>query len=382
LMRTFESYLKESAEGALAQVKNPALDEGVICNFMAPRYLKQANLPGFLPSVAPALLGKPCTGVEGACGSGGRALATAIRTVLSDSADAVLVVGFEVQNTMKAVYGADVLAGAGYYNGQRKDGHAHFFPGVFSDRAGAYYQKYGAEQTRKAMAKWYETSILNARKNPKAQEYQNADKDLLARGMTPPEPDRFVPHLNLYDCSKITDGASALIVFSDAGLERAGLKTKDAVQVVGLGAAEGDITQPPADMTLLSTTAKAAAAAYEQAGIKPADLAALELHDCFSISAVLALEATGFTENGAGAKFILSGETAIDGRIPTNLSGGLGGFGHPVGATGVRQMTDLLHQLTGRAANQAALKRPYAMMVSMGGNDITVTAIIVKATEA
>ncbi|MFQ5730131.1 MAG: 3-ketoacyl-CoA thiolase, partial [Waddliaceae bacterium] len=98
---------------------------------------------------------------------------------------------------MKAVYGADVLAGAAYYRKERKKGYAHFFPGIFSDRAGAYYEKYGYEDTRQGMAKWYEQMILNARKNPKAQEFQNRTEDLFSLGLIPPSPQRFVPHLNV-----------------------------------------------------------------------------------------------------------------------------------------------------------------------------------------
>ena len=112
---------------------------------------------------------------------------------------------------MKAVYGADVLAGAAYYNRKGKPG-TPFFSGNFCRRAGAYYNKYGYETTRKAMAKWYEQSILNARKNPKAQEFHNTKENLFELGMTPPDPKRFVPFLNPYDCSKVTDGASSLVI--------------------------------------------------------------------------------------------------------------------------------------------------------------------------
>ena len=184
-MPGFESYLKQAAEGTLAQIPHPEFDEGVIANFMAGRFLKQGNLPGFLPMAVPGLTGKPCVRVEGACGSGGLGLATAIKSVLSDMADSVFVAGFEVQNTLKAVYVADVLAGAGYFNGDRKHGHAYFFPGSFSDRAGAYGEKYGADLARRGMAKWYEQSILNARKNPKAQEFHNTARDLLPIGNDP-----------------------------------------------------------------------------------------------------------------------------------------------------------------------------------------------------
>lgn len=377
-MRTFDEYLKEAADGTVKQMKRVNIDEGVIGSFMSGRFLKQANLPGFLPFMIPSLQGNPCTAVEGACGTGGRAIATAMRSVLADMADTVFVAGFEVQNIVKAVYGADILAGAAYYNKERKKGGAFFFPELFSDRAGAYFQRYGENLTRQSMASWYEQSIMNARKNPKAQEYSNQAQNLIALGLTPPNPQQFVQYLNLYDCSKVSDGASSLLVLSEEGLKNAGIAEKDALEIVGIGEAEGDITQTPEDLTVLSITKKAVEKAMKQAGVSKEQIGVLELHDCFSITAILALEAIEYAKPGEGPKFILDGSTRSDGIIPTNLSGGLGGFGHPTGATGVRQMVDLLHQLTGRADNQISPKSPYGMMISMGGNDKTVTCFIVK----
>jgi acetyl-CoA C-acetyltransferase/acetyl-CoA acyltransferase len=380
-MPTFETYLKETADGTCSQVKNPEFDEGIIGSFMSAKFINQANLPGFLPFMVPSLKGKPCTAVEGACGTGGRAIAMAIRSVLSDLSDSVFVAAFEIQNIMKAVYGADVLAGAAYYNKERKTGHAFFFPGIFSDRAGAYYEKYGKEKARKGMQKWYELAILSARKNKKAQEFHNTVKDLSELTNVPLDDKRFVPNLTLYDCSKVSDGASSLLVLSEEGLKTVGIEKKDALLVVAIGEAESDITKDPEDLTALTTTKTAVQKALTQSGLTLDDVGVLEIHDCFSITALLTFEALGFAEPGKGADFILGGNTAISGKIPTNLSGGLCGFGHPTGASGVRQMVDLLHQFTKKAENQADIKKPYGMMISMGGNDKTVTCIIVKCTE-
>lgn len=377
-LRPFEEYLQETAKGTLVQLKNTAIDEGIIGSFMSGRFLKQANLPGFLPFMVPELKGKPCTAVEGACGTGGRAIAMGARSVLSDLSDVVFVAGFEMQNVMKSVYGADVLAGADYYAKERKTGDAFFFPGVFAKRAGAYFEKYGEDVARPGMAGWYAQSIENARKNPKAQEYQNTTKDLVALAMTRPDPEKFIPFLNLYDCSKVSDGASSLIIASEEGLKKCGIDIRDAVELVGLGEAEDDITKEPADPTVLSTNATAAAKALEQAGITREDIGIIELHDCFTITALLALESLGYARKGKAAEYILEGNTSAAGSHPVNLSGGLGGFGHPTGATGVRQLVDLLHQLTGKAANLSLLKHPFGMMLSMGGNDKTVTAVVVK----
>jgi len=377
-MPRFETYLQEAADGVCAQLPNPGFDEGIITNFVAARFIKQNNLAGFLPHVVPDLAGKPCTAVEGACGSGGLGIAAAVKAVLSGLAERVFVLGFEIQNTVKPVYGADVLAAAGYYNGQRKQGHAFFFPGLFSDRAGAYYEKYGYEDARRGMAKWYESAILNARKNPKAQEHHNATEDLLALGMTPPNGKTFLEHLNPYDCSKVSDGASAVVVASAEGLRKLGVEAEEAVEIIGLGQAEGDITRTPTEPTVLDTTGIAAARAMEMAGAGINEVGVLELHDCFTISGLLALESIGFAAPGRAPTFVLDGKAAVDGAVATNASGGLVGFGHPTGASGVRMMVDLVDQFTGKASNPAQGDKPYGMMISMGGDDKTVSAFVVR----
>jgi acetyl-CoA C-acetyltransferase/acetyl-CoA acyltransferase len=137
-----EHYISEAGKGTLALIGGANnVDESVIGNFMAPRFNRQGHLAGFIPMIDEGLKFKPSIRVEAACASGGMALITGIKNVLA-GADTVLTIGVEVQNSMKAIYGADVLAGAGWYQ-KRKNGHAYFFPGQFSDRAGAYFEKFG-----------------------------------------------------------------------------------------------------------------------------------------------------------------------------------------------------------------------------------------------
>ncbi len=378
-------YITEAGKGTLAQINDlQQIDEGVISNFMAARFNRQGNLAAFFPAIDPALLYKPCSRVEGACGSGGLGIYTAMKSILAGVADAVLTIGVEVQNSVKAVYGADFLAGAGYYEGERKAGHAHFFPEKFSARAGASFRKYGEEPVRTAMARWYEQAVRNARRNPKAQEYHNTTEDLFATGMTPPNPKVFVEHLNVFDCSKVTDGASAVIVASRDGLKKLGLTPADAIELVGYGVAVDDLTRAPAELTRLSTTQNAVHKAFEMSGLKPEDIGILELHDCFTITALLALEAAGFVKEGEASAFVSEGKTHHDGPLPTNVSGGLIGFGHPTGGTGVRQAVDLWQQLAGKADDlqvKINSERPYGMMINMGGNDKTVAVFIFRQAQ-
>jgi acetyl-CoA acetyltransferase len=380
-----EHYVLEAGRGCLAQVANPAaLDEGVIGNFMAARFNKQGHLGALLPAVHESLLHRPCSRVEGACGSGGMAVSTAVKSVLADQADAVLVIGVEVQNTVKAIYGADILAGAGHYSRERKKGHAYFFPNLFSERAGACYEKFGRDQFRKGMAEWYALAVENARRNPLAQEHHNSDPDLRGTGLSEPNPKGFLEHINVFDCSKVTDGASAFIVASEEGLEKLGVSKADAAQFASVAHAEGDLTKDPADLCSLETTAAVAAQAFETAGVTPAELGLLEVHDCFTVSGLLSLEAVGLCGAGEAAAYVLDGNTRGDGACPVNMTGGLVGFGHPTGTTGVRQAADLVLQLTGKAGDcQVTFTdgKPYGMFTNMGGNDKTLVSAIMKRAE-
>lgn len=378
-----EHYMIEAGKGALAGVNDPAnIDEGVVGNFMAARFNKQGNLAAIMPMIDPKLEYKPLVRVEGACGSGGLALTTAAKTILSDMADTVLTVGVEVQNTVKAVYGADILAGAGHYATQRKEGHAYFFPAQFSDRAGAAYEKFGHDKTREGMARWYERAVLNARQCPNAQEHHNSTEDLFAAGMTPPNPKVFCEHINVYDCSKVSDGASAVIFASEEGLKKLGVDKRSTVELVGYGQVVADVSKLPEDGTKLTTSERAVKQAMEMAGVTTNDIGMLEVHDCFTIGGLLSLEAAGFCGYGESPDFVREGRTAPNGDIPTNLSGGLIGYGHYTGGTGVRQAADICQQLIGKPDGQTieiSSERPYGLMISMGGNDRTVVSCVFRA---
>lgn len=378
-----EHYIKEAGQGTLSLINGAQkVDESVVGNFMASRYNKQGHLGAFMGMVDSGLRMKPSTRVEGACASGGLALVTAIKSVLSGSSEVVLALGVEVQNTMKAIYGADVLAGAGWFQ-RRKDGHAYFFPGQFSDRAGAYFDKVGRDKARNAFARWYRNAIENARLCPTAQEYHNKVEDLEKQALLEPNPRSFTDHLNVFDCSKVSDGASAIAIVSEEGLKRCGVALVDAVEVVGVGHAADDLTALPEDLTRLTTIAHAVKQALVSAGISPADLATIETHDCFTIAGILGVEAIGLAPEGKGADFVLEGHTARDGKIPMNTTGGLIGWGHPTGGTGVHQAVTIWEQLTGKAgAAQINIPadRPYGLTVNMGGDDRTVVAIVFKTT--
>ncbi len=377
-----EHYIKEAGQGTLKQIggaKN--VDETVIGNFMAARFNKQAHLTGFAPMIDDGLQWKPAISVEGACGSGGLALMSGIKSVLAETANVVLSLGFEVQNTVKAIYGADILAGAGWYK-NRKNGHAYFFPGQFSNRAGAYYEKIGYDRARAGMKRWFRNAMENARLDETAQEYHNKTADLDALyDKLKPNGAAFVDHLSVLDCSKVSDAASAIAICSEEGLKKVGIDKKDAIEVVGFAQVVRNITNDPTDLTEVETIKKAAHQAMKDAEVTVDQIGTIETHDCFSIAGVLTTEALGLAAEGEGADYVAAGNTARDGVLPMNTTGGLIGWGHPTGATGVHQAVTIWQQLTGKAGKaqiDISDDRPYGMTINMGGDDVTVVAIIYK----
>jgi acetyl-CoA acetyltransferase len=376
-----EHYLKEAGQAVLKQIGGSAnVDEVVVGNFMAARFNKQAHLGAFAAHIDEGLRYKPSISVEGACGSGGLALATGIRSILAETADVVLALGVEVQNTVKAIYGADILAGAGWFQ-NRKEGHAYFFPGEFSDRAGSYYEAYGKEYARKGMATWFKNAIENARLCETAQEYHNKVEDLYQLGLMEPNGKVFTDHLNVFDCSKVSDGCSAIAIVSEEGLAKIGIPKSEAVEIASFAQVVDNLTEDPNDPVELTTTKVAAKQALEDAGITKDELATVETHDCFTIAGLLATEAIGFAERGKGAEFVAAGHTARDGKIPFNTTGGLVGWGHPTGATGVHQAVTAWEQLTGKAGKaqiNIPENKPYAMSINMGGNDKTVVSVVYR----
>ena len=196
------------------------------------------------------------------------------------------------------------------------------------------------------------------------------------------------PPLKVSDCSQITDGSAALILVSAKYLERHGLDKAKFPRLLGFGSATDYLALDKKDAPTFSTATKAADKAFGMAGLKPRDMHGVEVHDCFSITEIVAYEILGLAARGKGAELAMSGATAlpqvrnekVNGKIgweiPVNAGGGLIGDGHPVGATGVRQVLEAYQQLTGQAdARQVANARKY-LTFNMGGSLTTSVAMI------
>ncbi|MDQ2052426.1 thiolase domain-containing protein [Natronolimnohabitans sp. A-GB9] len=278
---------------------------------------------------------------ESACASASSAARSGAQAIAAGDADVALVGGVEMMHASGLGEVTDALANAADNEYENEAGLT--FPGIYALMAQAYMREFDADQEDLAAVavKNYE----NGTTNPIAQRLEETDVENVLD--SPP----VATPLNLQDCCPITDGASAAVLVSAAYAEEHGLETT--VSFEGSGQSSDSLAlQDRPDLARTRAAERAADQAYDSAGISPDDVDVVELHDCFTIAEILAIESLGFFERGEGARGAVEGETAVDGRIPVNTSGGLLAKGHPVGATGVAQLVEITKQLEGRHPNQ------------------------------
>ena len=312
------------------------------------------------------LLHIPTTRTEAACASSGVALRSGVYAVLSGLADVVLVGGVEKMTHRSTVEVTEYLAMASDYPFEQWNGIT--FPGLFALIATAHMHKYGT--TERQMASVAVKNHFHGSLNPKAhmQKEITIEDALTSRIVAWP--------LKLYDCSLITDGASCVILTKP---ELARKYTDQPVHIVGTGQAGDTIgLYERKSLTSLMSARLAAKTAYDMAKVDPSDVDVAELHDCFTISEVVACEDLGFCGLGDGGKLSESGETKLGGRIPINTSGGLKSKGHPVGATGIAQAYEIYLQLTEQAERRQVKDAKIGLTHNLGGSGATATVHIYR----
>jgi acetyl-CoA acetyltransferase/uncharacterized OB-fold protein len=302
--------------------------------------------------------------VESACASGGAAFRQAVGAIESSRADAVLVGGVEQLSVANIEHVTDALANAADDVYENEQGLT--FPGIYALMARRYMHEFDA--TRADLAAVSVKNRGNAVANPLAQFQTETSIEAVLESRPIATP------LHLYDACRVSDGASVAILVSDDFAADHGLD--GTVSVLGTGQASDALAlQDRATVSRIPAATRAAEAAYERAGITVDDVDVMEVHDCFTIAEILALESLGVYERGAGARGAVEGETALDGSLPVNTSGGLLGKGHPVGATGVGQIVELTKQLEGRHPNQVAGAET-ALAHNVGGSGASTTVTV------
>ncbi|MBI4278234.1 MAG: thiolase family protein [Armatimonadetes bacterium] len=278
------------------------------------------------------LAGIPLTNVEDACSSGAVAVREAALAVRAGEHDVVLALGME--HLTGRFRGAltpaedDVETAVGMT-----------MPAVYAMRARRHMEEFGT--TRRQLALVSVKNKRNASLNPCAQFQATVSVEEVLNSRPIADP------LRLYDCSPVSDGAAAAILCSDAVVRALGARKP--VRLAAAALRTGEVEIGLSSMAIEPITQRTAAAAYQQAGIGPDDVDLAEVHDCFSIAEVLRVEGLGLFPVGEYPVRLERGEADIGGRLPVNPSGGLLGKGHPLGATGVAQVVELVRQLRGDA---------------------------------
>lgn len=298
----------------------------------------------------------PSARVETACASGGLALRLGFMEVASGMNDVVLVSGVE---KMTDVSGYEATYALGSAADQEYEGYQGMtFPGLYALIARAHMEKYGT--TREQLALVAVKNHHNGAKNPLAQFQFEITVDSVLNSVLVADP------LRILDCSPITDGAAAVVL---CPLEMARELKKPVIKIIGSGHATDFIAlSSRQDITWLEATYQAAKQAYAMADKKPKDIDLIEVHDCFTIAEICVLEALGIVERGEGGKAVEDEITFLEGKIPVNTSGGLKAKGHPVGATGVAQVVEIVEQLRQKAGPRQVKGARVGMTQNMGGS--------------
>jgi acetyl-CoA acetyltransferase len=295
------------------------------------------------------------------------------------------VVGAEQQKTMSSLEGGDVLGAAADYHIEKPEYGDFMFPKLFGRIAQIYIEKYGASADDLAAVAY--KNYAHARLNPLAQ-MRDANLTYDYASQVSDKNPSVAPPLRVTDCSQITDGGAAIVLVSGKYLDRIGRDKATLPRLLGFGSTTDYLALEKKDAPTFSTARKAAEKAFGMANLKPRDMHGVEVHDCFSITEIVAYEILGLAEPGKGAELAKSGATAlpqvrgehmsgkIGWEIPVNVGGGLIGDGHPVGATGVRQVYEAFQQLTEQADGRQVAGAKKYLTFNMGGSLTTSVAMI------
>jgi acetyl-CoA C-acetyltransferase len=358
--RDLRSLAVEAGEKCLknGHVSPSQVEAFYLGNFAGPSFTGQNHLAPYI-STALGIRDVPATRFEAACASSGSAFFHAFSAVAGGLYDCVMVAGVEKMTSQSTARVMEILAGAGDCAGEIKAGST--FPSLFAMIARRHMYQFGT--TREQLAAVAVKNHANGALNPDAhmRKVITIEEALNARPVAEP--------LGVYDCSLISDGAAAVILVP---ADRARDFTSKPVRILGVAQASDFVAldQKP-DITTFPAVRRASQKAYEMAGVGPRDIQFAELHDCFTIAEIVALEDLGFVERGLGGPWTASGATARTGEKPINTSGGLKSKGHPVGATGVAQICDLFAQIRCEAGEMQLKRNALGLAQNLGGSGAT-----------
>lgn len=327
-----------------------------VSNFLASKYLKQLHLNAVISSLLPELR-IPIIGIETACASGASSIYQGLLAL--NRFENVLVIGVEKMTDATKMESTEYLAMAGDRKLDQEQGL--IFPANYALIAQKHMERYGT--THEDLSAVSFKNHKNANLNPLAHfNYKRVTMDMINRSPIISSP------LNLFDCSPISDGAAAVVISRHK-------KSSRDVKVIGSDLATDYISLAQRKkISSFDATKIAAANAFKQARIQPKDLDVVEAHDCFTIAELVAMEDIGICEPGESKDWIRKERTTLNGELPINTDGGLKADGHPIGASGIAQIYEIVSQLRGEAGKRQVDGAKVGLAHNVGG--IGGTAVI------
>jgi acetyl-CoA C-acetyltransferase len=382
----FVGVMSETVADALTNAKIDPHEVGTahVGNFAAELYSKQGQLGAFFLETNEAFAGLPTSRHEAACASGSIAILAASAEIEAGRYDLAAVVGLEQMKTVDTVTGGDFLGTAGWYERECK-GKDYPFPRLFGRLGDEYDKRYGLKDEH--LAHISAVNYSNARRNPLAQTRNWFMSESNAQ-QTSKFNQVIAGRIKVSDCSQVTDGTAVVFLasekFAAEYARRNGQRLEDLPRILGWGhhtaAIEFDtkVAESKDNQYVLPHTRQAIVDAFKRAGIgSAAELSGIETHDCFTTSEYMAIDHFGITKPGESWKALEEGVIELGGKLPINPSGGLIGAGHPVGATGVRQLLDAWRQVTNNAGEYQVDDAKKFAVLNIGGSGTTSCAFVV-----
>jgi acetyl-CoA C-acetyltransferase len=362
------SLAVEAITGALADghIDATAVEAFYLGNFAGPSFTTQNHLAPYV-GMAAGFGAIPSTRIEDACASSGSAFFHAWQSVAAGIYNVAVAAGVEKMTSQATPRVTEILAAAGDMAGEGRAGAT--FPALFAMIARRHMHEFGT--TRRQLASVAVKNHANGAKNPLAHMRKVITLEQALAGKPIAEP------LTVYDCSLISDGAAAVVIVP---AEHAGRYTSRFARIRAVTQTADHVAlDEKTDITAFPAVRSAGEKAYAMAGLGPQDIELAELHDCFTIAEIVASEDLGFVEKGEGGPFAEAGCSALNGRLPINTSGGLKSKGHPVGATGVGQICDVVMQLRGDAGERQVARHCIGLAQNLGGSGATCVVTILEA---
>jgi acetyl-CoA C-acetyltransferase len=386
----FVALMREGVRGALdaTNIDPKDVQAAHIGNFAAELYCKQGHLGAFFVEVDPAFSGLPTGRHEAACASGSIALLAALAEIEAGWYDLTCVVGVEQMKTVAASEGGDFLGTAAWYEQEAK-GVEFPFPKLFGKLGDEYDKRYGLKD--EYLAQISAINYANAKLNPNAQTrtwYMNK-----AHACSRDEHNAEVGgRIRIADCSQVTDGSVAVFLasrkYAEQYAKRRGIALTSLPRVLGWGHHTGrlrfadKVAESKDAEYVLPHVRSTVTDAWKRAGIADVNgIQGIETHDCFTTSEYMAIDHFGITKPGESWKAVEAGWLEIGGKHPINPSGGLIGAGHPVGATGVRQVLDCYKQVTQTAGDYQVEGAKRFQTLNIGGSGTTSVSFVVGYSE-